>query len=74
MATKTKPQPEVKFDFIKESGGKEIMHWLGTPCFIKKKSRVFCGRVTIVTFDGLVFHRVSLKDLETMDLIDMAFI
>lgn len=74
MATKTKSQPEVPFDFWKELNGRELMHWLGTPCFIREKSKIFCNRVTIVTFDGLVFHRISLKDLETMDPIDMAFI
>ena len=74
MATKTKPQPEVKFDFFKELNGRELMHWLGTPCFVKERSRVFRNRVTIVTYDGLVFHRISTKDLETMDPVDMAFI
>jgi hypothetical protein len=74
MATKTKPQPEVKFDFLKESSGREIMHWLGTPCFVKKRSKIFCNRVTIITYDGLVFHRIPTKDLETMDPVDLAFI
>lgn len=74
MATKQKPQPEVMFDFWKELNGRELMHWLGTPCFIKERSRIFRNKVTIITFDGLIFHRISLKDLETMDPVDMAFI
>ena len=50
------------------------MHWLGTPCFVKERSKIFKNQVTIVTFDGLVFHKISFRDLETMDPIDMAFI
>jgi hypothetical protein len=68
---KTSEQP---FDFFKELGGKELMHWLGTPCFIKERSKIFCNQVTIVTFDGLVFHKISIKELESMDPVDMSFI
>ena len=70
----TLAKAEAKFDFFKELNGRELMHWLGTPCFVKEKSRIFKNQVTIVTYDGLVFHKVSLKDLETMDPVDMAFI
>jgi len=65
---------ETQFDFFKELNGRELMHWLGTPCFVKEKSKVFNNQVTIITYDGLVFHKISLKDLETMDPIDMPFI
>jgi hypothetical protein len=74
MATKTKSQPEVPFNFFNELGGRELMHWLGTPCFIKERSRIFKNQVTIITYDGLTFHRINLNDLETMDPVDMAFI
>ena len=65
---------EPQFDFFKELNGRELMHWLGTPCFVKERSKIFKNQVTIVTFDGLVFHRISVKDLYPMDLIDLAFI
>jgi hypothetical protein len=68
---KTTEQP---FDFFKELGGNELMHWLGTPCFIKERSKIFCNKVTIVTFDGLVFHKISANELESMDPVDMSFI
>ena len=68
---KTTEQP---FDFFKELGGNELMHWLGTPCFIKERSKIFRNQVTIVTFDGLVFHKISTKELESMDPVDMSFI
>jgi hypothetical protein len=70
----TLAKTETKFDFFKELNGRELMHWLGTPCFVKEKSKVFNNQVTIITYDGLVFHKVSLKDLETMDPVDMMFI
>lgn len=65
---------ETQFDFFKELNGRELMHWLGTPCFVKEKSKVFNNQVTIITYDGMIFHKISLKDLETMDPIDMPFI
>ncbi len=65
-------QTETPFDFFKELNGRELMHWLGTPCFIKENSKVFENQVTIITYDGLVFHRINLGDLETMDPVDMA--
>ena len=68
------PKSEQPFDFFKELNGREMMHWLGTPCFVKEKSRIFKNQVTIVTFDGLVFHKISLKDLETMNPSDMTFV
>jgi len=63
---------QTPFDFFKELNGRELMHWLGTPCFIKETSKVFKNQVTIVTFDGLVFHKISSKELESMDPSDMA--
>ena len=69
-----KQKVEPQFDFFKELNGREMMHWLGTPCFVKERSKIFKNLVTIVTFDGLVFHRISIKDLEPMDPVDMAFI
>jgi len=65
---------EQPFNFAKEVHGKELMHWIGTPCFVKERSKIFKNQVTIVTFDGLIFHRISVKDLYPMDLIDLAFI
>jgi|LauGreDrversion4_2_1035121.scaffolds.fasta_scaffold2657648_1 hypothetical protein len=67
-------KPETQFDFFKELNGRELMHWLGTPCFVKEKSKVFNNQVTIITYDGMIFHKISLKDLETMDPSDMPFI
>lgn len=74
MKRSTPKQTEPQFDFFKEINGREMMHWLGTPCFIKSRSMICKSKVTIVTFDGLVFHRIDIKDLETMDPVDMAFI
>jgi hypothetical protein len=68
------PNPESQFDFFKELNGRELLHWLGTPCLVKEKSKVFISQVTIVTYDGMIFHKISLKDLETMDPRDMPFI
>jgi hypothetical protein len=68
---KSASKPETQFDFFKELNGRELLHWLGTPCFVKEKSKVFNSQVTIVTYDGLVFHKIALKDLETMDPVDM---
>ena len=70
----TKPRVEPQFDFFKELNGRELMHWLGTPCFVKERSKIFRNKVTIVTYDGLVFHKINVKDLENMDPVDMAFI
>ena len=67
-------KPETQFDFFKELNGRELMHWLGTPCFVKEKSKVFNNQVTIITYDGMIFHKISLKDLETMDPKEMPFI
>jgi hypothetical protein len=74
MATKTKPQPEVPFNFSVELKDKQLMHWVGTPCFIKERSKIFKNLVTIITYDGLTFHRIPIKELEPMDLIDLAFL
>jgi hypothetical protein len=74
MKSKTKPQPEVPFNFSVELKDRQLMHWLGTPCFIKERSKIFKNKVTIVTHDGLIFHKISIKELEPMDLIDLAFI
>jgi len=71
---RTSPKVEQTFDFSKEIIGRELMHWLGTPCFVKEKSKIFKNLVTIVTYDGLVFHKISMKDLEPMDIIDLAFL
>jgi hypothetical protein len=72
MKSQTKIEPQ--FNFFEELNGRELMHWLGTPCFVKEKSKVFNSQVTIVTFDGLIFHRIDLKDLETMNPSDMTFV
>jgi hypothetical protein len=69
----THKKPEVRFDFMKESNGREIMHWLGTPCYVKSRSKLFRNRVTIVTYEGSIFRCVPVRDLEAMDLIDLSF-
>ena len=60
------------FDFFKELNGREMMHWIGTPCFIQEISKMCDDRVTIVTIDGQVYHEIKSDDLESMDPDEMA--
>ena len=68
MKPTIKPNP---FDFFKELNGREMMHWIGTPCFIKEISKICDDRVTIVTYDGLVYDEIKSDDLESVDPGDM---
>jgi len=67
FTTQTKP-----FDFFQELNGREIMHWIGTPCFVKEMSKIYKDRVTIVTIDGYVYYEIKSDDLESMDPGDLA--
>jgi hypothetical protein len=60
------------FDFFKELNGREMLHWIGTPCFIQEISKICDNRVTIVTIDGQVYHEIKSDDLESMDPAEMA--
>lgn len=68
MKPTIKPKP---FDFFEELNGREMMHWIGTPCFIKEISKLCKDRVTIVTYDGMVYHEIKSDDLESVDPGDM---
>jgi hypothetical protein len=60
------------FDFFKELNGREMMHWIGTPCFVKDVSKKDEDRVTIVTIDGYIYDEIRSNDLESMDPTEMA--
>jgi hypothetical protein len=60
------------FDFFKELNGREMMHWIGTPCFVKDVSKKDEDRVTIVTIDGYTYDEIRSNDLESMDPGEMA--
>ena len=60
------------FDFFKELNGREMLHWIGTPCFIQEISKMCRDRVTIVTYDGQIFHEIKSDDLESVDPAEMA--
>jgi hypothetical protein len=60
------------FDFFQELNGREIMHWIGTPCFVKERSKKDEDLVTIVTIDGYVYFEIKSADLESMDPGDLA--
>lgn len=60
------------FNFFEELNGREIMHWIGTPCFIQEISKICDKKVTIVTIDGYVYYEIKSDDLESMDPGDLA--
>lgn len=64
-----------QFNFFEALNGREILHWLGTPCFI---SDYYQGKnlnlVQITTYDGRVYDDVPEKDLESMKPEDMWFV
>jgi hypothetical protein len=49
-----------------------MMHWIGTPCFVKDVSKKDEDRVTIVTIDGYTYDEIRSNDLESMDPTEMA--
>ena len=68
-----KPQTtNPNFDFFRELNGREMMHWIGTPCFVKGVSKKDEDRVTIVTIDGYTYNEIRSNDLETMDPTEIA--
>lgn len=66
-------QPKKEFNFLEELHGRQPMHWLGTPCFIKTKSKLCRNKVTIITYQGETIKGIHVKNLEVMDMVDLAF-
>ena len=55
------------FNFFESLNGREIFHWLGTPCFISNYYENLNGPlVQITSYDGKVYDDVPEKDLESM--------
>ena len=62
-----------KFDFFSALNGREIMHWLGTPCFISKEEKKDPSKVQITTWDGRIFQHIQASELQPMEPSDMHF-
>ena len=69
----TPRQKSKPFNFTEALNGREIMHWLGTPCFISKYGRKNPNLVEITTWDGQIVHRVNFGALEPMNPEDINF-
>lgn len=60
------------FNFFESLNGRELFHWLGTPCFISNYyEKMDKNLVQITTYDGKKYDNISENDLESMDPEDM---
>ncbi len=60
------------FNFFESLDGRELFHWLGTPCFISDYyQKENDNLVQITSYDGRVYDDVPEKDLESMSPEDM---
>lgn len=63
------------FDFFTLLNGREILAWLGTPCFISDYyNKTNSNLVQITTYDGHVIDDVPEEDLEPMGPEDLSSI
>jgi len=62
------------FDFFTALNGREIFHWLGTPCFISDYyNHTNSNLVQVTTYDGQVYDDIYQGDLEPMGPEDLNF-
>lgn len=60
------------FNFFEALDGRELFHWLGTPCFISNYyNHGNKNLVQITAFDGKIYDDVSENDLQSMSPEDM---
>lgn len=64
-----------QFNFFESLNGRELFHWLGTPCFISDYyQRKNLNLVQITTYDGRVYDDIPENDLESMKPEEMGFV
>lgn len=71
MKELSQSDPKSEFNFAEEIKTKKVMHWMGTPCFIKRMNAKR-NEFTIIAYDGAIYSNIKSDDLEDMDPADTA--